>query len=118
MLLILFFFFPVNLSFIIGARGRNLSQEPRRVEGKLFFLPDKDFGNSSITGCVDGSNFPTFFPGNKEMLTYLKPPFSVLNLELLAMMLMDILKKSFPGPSQMACVDCLCFDRFVDHTFP
>lgn len=30
------------LPFITEARGRNLCQEPRRVEGKLFFLPYKD----------------------------------------------------------------------------
>ena len=39
-------FSPVYLSFIMGpggggAGGRCLNQDPRRVEGKLFFLPYK-----------------------------------------------------------------------------
>ena len=34
----LFCFSPVNLSFIVGWGVGGLSQEPRRVEGKLLFF--------------------------------------------------------------------------------
>lgn len=43
-MLLNFYFYvsPVSLSFIIGLTGGgSLSQEPRIVEEKLFFLPNK-----------------------------------------------------------------------------
>ena len=67
---LMFVFLLLTCLLLWGARGGNLSQEPGKVKGKLFFLPYKDFGNSSITGCVCGSTFLTFFPGNKEMVIH------------------------------------------------